>query len=63
MEVLRVSFVMAVFALFSALLLLPAINAQAPAPAPAPSNNGAALDQGIAYVLMLLALAVTYIIH
>ncbi|KAL8037522.1 hypothetical protein ABFS82_11G045500 [Erythranthe guttata] len=37
--------------------------APAPAPSPAPSNDGAAVDQGIAYLLMLLALAITYLIH
>ncbi|WOG94297.1 hypothetical protein DCAR_0313590 [Daucus carota subsp. sativus] len=60
MEMMRVSFVITVFALFLA-LVLPSISAQAPAPAP--TSDGSALDQGVAYVLMLLALAVTYIIH
>ncbi|KAE8705861.1 Arabinogalactan peptide 16 [Hibiscus syriacus] len=32
-------------------------------PAPAPSSDGAAIDQGIAYFLLLLALAVTYLVH
>lgn len=32
-------------------------------PAPAPSSNGTALDQGIACLLMLLALAITYMFH
>ncbi|KAL3532566.1 hypothetical protein ACH5RR_006087 [Cinchona calisaya] len=27
------------------------------------TNNGVAIDQGIAYLLMLVALAITYIIH
>uniref|UniRef100_A0A2P2N249 Arabinogalactan peptide 16-like n=1 Tax=Rhizophora mucronata TaxID=61149 RepID=A0A2P2N249_RHIMU len=36
----------------------------APSPAPeGPSNDGYTIDQGIAYVLMLLALAVTYLLH
>ncbi|KAL8497918.1 hypothetical protein ACS0TY_021316 [Phlomoides rotata] len=36
----------------------------APSPAPiAPSSHGSAIDQGIAYVLLLLALAITYLIH
>ncbi|CAA0840434.1 Arabinogalactan peptide 22 [Striga hermonthica] len=45
--------------------ILPSINAQTTGagPAPAPSSDGVAIDQGIAYVLMLLALALTYIIH
>ncbi|KAG6576674.1 Arabinogalactan protein 22, partial [Cucurbita argyrosperma subsp. sororia] len=34
-----------------------------PAPAPAPTSDGTTIDQGIAYILMLLALALTYIIH
>ncbi|KAF7813904.1 Arabinogalactan peptide 20 [Senna tora] len=37
------------------------INAQSLAPAP--TSDGIAVDQGIAYVLMLLALLLTYIIH
>ncbi|KAH1067688.1 hypothetical protein J1N35_032675 [Gossypium stocksii] len=32
-------------------------------PAPLPSNDGTAIDQGIAYILLLLALAITYLIH
>ncbi|XP_022968217.1 arabinogalactan peptide 22-like isoform X2 [Cucurbita maxima] len=38
-------------------------HASSPAPAPAPTSDGTAIDQGIAYILMLLALALTYIIH
>ncbi|KAL4589655.1 hypothetical protein LXL04_002563 [Taraxacum kok-saghyz] len=35
----------------------------APSPAPTlPSNDGAAIDQGIAYFLLLVALAITYLI-
>ncbi|XP_027351029.1 arabinogalactan protein 22 [Abrus precatorius] len=33
------------------------------APAPAPSSDGTSIDQGIAYVLMLVALVLTYLIH
>ncbi|KAK6147776.1 hypothetical protein DH2020_018697 [Rehmannia glutinosa] len=62
MEMLRLYILVAIFALFSA-LLIPSINAQVPEPAPAPSSDGVAIDQGIAYVLMLVALALTYIIH
>ncbi|KAG6553042.1 hypothetical protein Mapa_005379 [Marchantia paleacea] len=45
--------------------LVPAVNAQAPAPGPAPGpiSDGHAIDQGIAYVLMFLALVLTYLIH
>ncbi|CAO1948116.1 unnamed protein product [Urochloa humidicola] len=49
--------VMAVVAVLAA-----AANAQAPAPAPA-SSDGTSVDQGIAYVLMLVALVLTYLIH
>ncbi|KAI3443681.1 hypothetical protein Pfo_000346 [Paulownia fortunei] len=62
MEMLRLYFVVAVFALLSA-LVIPSINAQVPEPAPAPSSDGVAIDQGIAYMLMLVALAITYMIH
>ncbi|CAN6564489.1 hypothetical protein C1H46_033278 [Malus baccata] len=63
MEMLKVQFfVMAVFALVIS-LLLPSINAQSLAPAPAPTSDGVAVDQGIAYGLMVLALLLTYIIH
>ncbi|GAB2245112.1 hypothetical protein Droror1_Dr00000605 [Drosera rotundifolia] len=41
---------------------LPYAHAQ-PSPAPAPSNDGSSIDQGVAYVLMLVALALTYLIH
>ncbi|KAL6174805.1 hypothetical protein ACLB2K_051450 [Fragaria x ananassa] len=33
------------------------------APAPGPSSDGILIDQGIACVLMLLALVLTYLIH
>ncbi|KAI4297388.1 hypothetical protein L6164_037281 [Bauhinia variegata] len=32
-------------------------------PAPTPTSDGFAIDQGIAYILMLVALAITYIFH
>lgn len=37
----------------------------APSPAPnnIPPNDGTAIDQGIAYVLLLVALAITYLVH
>ncbi|TYH65908.1 hypothetical protein ES332_D06G088100v1 [Gossypium tomentosum] len=38
-------------------------NAQSLAPASPPMSDGVTVDQGIAYVLMLLALVLTYIIH
>ncbi|KAL7593727.1 hypothetical protein Lser_V15G32918 [Lactuca serriola] len=42
-------------------LFVPSMNAQSPAPAP--SSDGATIDQGVAYVLMMVALALTYIMH
>ncbi|KAL5161736.1 Arabinogalactan protein 20 [Glycine soja] len=63
MEVLKVQvFVMSIVALALA-YVAPSINAQVLPPAPAPTSDGIAVDQGIAYVLMLLALVLTYIIH
>ncbi|QCD91708.1 arabinogalactan protein 41-like [Vigna unguiculata] len=38
-------------------------NAQSLPPAPPPTSDGTSIDQGIAYVLMMLALALTYLIH
>ncbi|XP_066364164.1 arabinogalactan protein 16-like [Miscanthus floridulus] len=46
-----------VFAVF-----LPA-GAAAQAPAPAPTSDGTSIDQGIAYLLMIVALVLTYLIH
>ncbi|KAE9613947.1 hypothetical protein Lal_00016591 [Lupinus albus] len=37
--------------------------ASSPSPAHAPSSDGSAVDQGIAYFLMLVALAITYMFH
>ncbi|GJN18185.1 hypothetical protein PR202_gb05320 [Eleusine coracana subsp. coracana] len=42
-------------------MMVTAANAQAPAPAP--TSDGTSLDQGIAYVLMFVALVLTYLIH
>ncbi|GMP61225.1 hypothetical protein CsSME_00023768 [Camellia sinensis var. sinensis] len=38
-------------------------HSMAPAPAPAPASDGTTIDQGIACVLMLVALILTYLIH
>ncbi|CAM8917931.1 unnamed protein product [Rhodiola kirilowii] len=38
-------------------------KAQILAPAPGPSSDGTALDQGIAYILMVAALLITYFVH
>ncbi|EOY23449.1 Arabinogalactan protein 16/20/22/41 - like 3 [Theobroma cacao] len=44
-------------------IISPVAQAQSTAPAPAPTSDGAAVDQGIAYILMLVALVLTYLIH
>ncbi|KAL5792280.1 hypothetical protein ACOSP7_000874 [Xanthoceras sorbifolium] len=43
----------------------PSVEAQSlpPASAPAPVNDGTSIDQGIGYLLMLVALVLTYLIH
>ncbi|KAL5698497.1 hypothetical protein ACHQM5_029529 [Ranunculus cassubicifolius] len=33
------------------------------APSPAPTSNANKIDQGVAYLLMLVALAITYMFH
>ncbi|XP_006647136.1 arabinogalactan protein 16 [Oryza brachyantha] len=43
-------------------IVMPAAVA-AQAPAPAPASDGTSVDQGIAYILMLVALVLTYLIH
>ncbi|KAI3444450.1 hypothetical protein Pfo_001115 [Paulownia fortunei] len=42
---------------------IPCAQAQGMAPAPAPASDGTSIDQGIAYVLMFVALVLTYLIH
>ncbi|KAK8264737.1 hypothetical protein V6Z11_A12G131700 [Gossypium hirsutum] len=54
--------VMAILALVFA-IVSPYVEAQASAPAPSPTSDGTSIDQGIAYVLMLVALMLTYLIH
>ncbi|CAG7880173.1 unnamed protein product, partial [Brassica rapa] len=54
--------ILAVFVIIS-VILLPVAHAQSPSPAPAPTSDGTSIDQGIAFVLMMLALALTYFIH
>ncbi|KAM3344068.1 hypothetical protein P3S68_026159 [Capsicum galapagoense] len=43
--------------------LIPFAQAQEFSPAPAPASDGTTIDQGIAFVLILLALVLTYLIH
>ncbi|KVH91837.1 arabinogalactan protein 41-like [Cynara cardunculus var. scolymus] len=66
MSTSKVSFgLLSAFVLIFAITLPTAVHGQpfAPAPAPAPTSDGTSIDQGIAYLLMLLALVLTYIIH
>ncbi|GFY81861.1 arabinogalactan protein 41 [Actinidia rufa] len=63
MEVTRASFVMVAMLSLIFSVFFPAAMAQSAPPAPAPTSDGTAIDQGIAYVLMLVALVLTYIIH
>ncbi|CAM8886267.1 unnamed protein product [Rhodiola kirilowii] len=44
-------------------LVSPSAQAQSMAPAPSPTSDGTSIDQGIAYMLMLAALVLTYLIH
>ncbi|KAL8138452.1 hypothetical protein V2J09_004453 [Rumex salicifolius] len=54
-----------IMALLCALSLPSGAQAQSlsPSPAPAPASDGTSVDQGIAYLLMLVALVLTYLIH
>nr|XP_009771613.1 PREDICTED: arabinogalactan peptide 20-like [Nicotiana sylvestris]XP_016452365.1 PREDICTED: arabinogalactan peptide 20-like [Nicotiana tabacum] len=61
MEMSRVA-VLAIFVVALA-TVIPFAQSQEFAPAPAPASDGTAVDQGIAYVLMLVALVLTYLIH
>ncbi|XVF88513.1 hypothetical protein PTKIN_Ptkin19aG0056800 [Pterospermum kingtungense] len=49
--------------LFAVLLQLSYGQSTASSPAPAPSNDGSAIDQAIAYTLLLVALAITWLVH
>ncbi|PKU82352.1 Arabinogalactan peptide 16 [Dendrobium catenatum] len=66
------SFVALAIAAFMTSFVLRAAQAQAPAPAPTSDGQfflsgplifGTSIDQGIAYILMLVALILTYLIH
>ncbi|THU70474.1 hypothetical protein C4D60_Mb08t25390 [Musa balbisiana] len=57
----RASFGLVAVMLLALAIVLPAVQAQAPAPAP--TSDGTSIDQGIAYLLMLVALVLTYLIH
>ncbi|KQK09015.1 arabinogalactan peptide 16 [Brachypodium distachyon] len=49
--------------LLMAIVVVLATVANAQAPAPTPTSDGTSVDQGIAYVLMFVALVLTYLIH
>ncbi|CAN8244476.1 unnamed protein product [Cochlearia groenlandica] len=55
--------ILAVFVIISVILLPVAHSQSSSSPAPAPTSDGTSIDQGIAYVLMMVALALTYFIH
>ncbi|QCD77553.1 arabinogalactan protein 20 [Vigna unguiculata] len=57
--------VLAIYTFIFAIFSPPVLQAQtlSLAPAPAPSSDGTSIDQGIAYILMLVALVLTYLIH
>ncbi|XP_019082773.1 PREDICTED: arabinogalactan peptide 20 [Camelina sativa] len=57
-SVVVVALIAFVFAVIS-----PFAGAQSLAPAPSPTSDGTSIDQGIAYLLMVLALLLTYLIH
>ncbi|EEF29730.1 arabinogalactan protein 16 [Ricinus communis] len=49
--------------IFTLLFVIFSPSVRAQAPAPAPTSDGTAIDQGIAYMLMVVALVLTYLIH
>ncbi|ESW30553.1 hypothetical protein PHAVU_002G162600 [Phaseolus vulgaris] len=67
MAIFRFSFGFGLLALLLSLiftLYVPlSAHAQSLPPAPPPTSDGTSIDQGVAYVLMMLALALTYLIH
>ena len=62
-SILRLHVLPVIGFLFFALLQLSYGQSMGSSPAPAPSNDGTAIDQGIAYTLLIVALAITYLIH
>ncbi|KAJ4705888.1 Arabinogalactan peptide [Melia azedarach] len=65
MVVCRASFnFFAIVAIVYAMISLPIMaHGESTAPAPAPTSDGTSIDQGIGYVLKLVALTLTYLIH
>nr|AFK45949.1 unknown [Lotus japonicus] len=63
MAVSSASFRVVVFLGLIYAALMTVACSQSIAPAPAPTSDGTSIDQAVAYVLMFVALALTYIIH
>ncbi|KAL5698496.1 hypothetical protein ACHQM5_029528 [Ranunculus cassubicifolius] len=59
---MRLRAIASVLVLFFALIQLSCAQDRT-APSPAPTSDGNTIDQGIAYFLMLIALAITYMFH
>ncbi|KAG5558765.1 hypothetical protein RHGRI_008650 [Rhododendron griersonianum] len=60
MEVTRASMVAVVMLAFVFAVFLPSAFAHSAAPAPAPTSDGTAIDQGIAYALMMVEVVVAF---
>ncbi|MGD7340728.1 arabinogalactan peptide [Ralstonia pseudosolanacearum] len=65
MAVRRVSFgvVVMMVAVIVFSVGLNTVEGQEIAPSPAPTSDGTSIDQGVAYILMFVALVLTYLIH
>ncbi|KAL9409826.1 hypothetical protein AB3S75_048117 [Citrus x aurantiifolia] len=65
MVVCRASFnIFIIISIIYAMMTMPAVSqGQSTAASPAPTSDGTSIDQGIACVLMLVALILTYLIH
>ncbi|TYI54940.1 hypothetical protein E1A91_D11G106900v1 [Gossypium mustelinum] len=63
MAVISFRVLMRVVTIFALVFAIVSPNVEAQSAAPAPSPTGTSIDQGIAYVLMLVALVLTYLIH
>ncbi|QCE15636.1 Arabinogalactan peptide [Vigna unguiculata] len=63
MAVSSASFRVVTFLFLIIAALMSVASSQVTAPAPAPTSDGTTIDQAVAYVLMLLALVLTYIMH
>ncbi|KAG8084796.1 hypothetical protein GUJ93_ZPchr0010g10658 [Zizania palustris] len=57
----RIPFALVAVAAAALAAFAPAVAAQAPAPAP--TSDGTSVDQSVAYLLLIVALVLTYLIH